>query len=31
LYLAGEVKSEAYLDVQEIAREVINEIGYTKV
>ena len=28
--LAGEVKSEAYLDVQEIARKVINEIGYTK-
>jgi len=28
--LAGEVKSEAYLDVQTIAREVINEIGYTK-
>ena len=28
--LAGEVKSEAYLDVQHIAREVINNIGYTK-
>ena len=28
--LAGEVKSEAYLDVQEIAREVIRQIGYTK-
>ncbi|ADQ82583.1 methionine adenosyltransferase [Riemerella anatipestifer] len=28
--LAGEVKSSAYLDVQTIAREVINEIGYTK-
>jgi len=28
--LAGEVKSEAYLDVQHIAREVINGIGYTK-
>lgn len=28
--LAGEVKSEAYLDVQEIAREVIRRIGYTK-
>ncbi|MBT0548744.1 methionine adenosyltransferase [Riemerella anatipestifer] len=28
--LAGEVKSSAYLDVQSIAREVINEIGYTK-
>ncbi|MCU0375283.1 MAG: methionine adenosyltransferase [Chitinophagaceae bacterium] len=28
--LAGEVKSEAYLDVQEIARGVIKRIGYTK-
>ncbi len=28
--LAGEVKSDAYLDVQEIAREVIRKIGYTK-
>ncbi|MFN0033014.1 MAG: methionine adenosyltransferase [Flavobacteriales bacterium] len=28
--LAGEVKSEAYLDVQEIARDVIKKIGYTK-
>jgi S-adenosylmethionine synthetase len=28
--LAGEVKSTAYLDVQNIAREVINKIGYTK-
>ena len=28
--LAGEVKSEAYLDVQDIAREVIRRIGYTK-
>jgi S-adenosylmethionine synthetase len=28
--LAGEVKSKAYLDVQEIARGVIREIGYTK-
>lgn len=28
--LAGEVKSEAYLDVQTIARDVINGIGYTK-
>ena len=27
---AGEVKAEAYLDVQTIAREVINDIGYTK-
>jgi S-adenosylmethionine synthetase len=28
--LAGEVKTTAYLDVQEIAREVIRKIGYTK-
>ena len=28
--LAGEVKSAAYLDVQEIARAVIRKIGYTK-
>ncbi len=28
--LAGEVKSNTYLDVQSIAREVINGIGYTK-
>jgi S-adenosylmethionine synthetase len=28
--LAGEVKSKAYLDVQEIARGVIRQIGYTK-
>lgn len=28
--LAGEVKSNTYLDVQTIAREVINKIGYTK-
>ena len=28
--LAGEVKSKAYLDVQEIARSVIRRIGYTK-
>lgn len=30
VFLAGEVKSKAYLDVQHIAREVINNIGYTK-
>lgn len=30
VFLAGEVKSEAYLDVQHIARGVINGIGYTK-
>ena len=28
--LAGEVKSNAYLDVQKIARETIQRIGYTK-
>ncbi|HEY0092653.1 MAG TPA: methionine adenosyltransferase [Flavobacterium sp.] len=28
--LAGEVKSKIYLDVQQIAREVIRKIGYTK-
>ena len=28
--LAGEVKSNTYLDVQNIAREVIRKIGYTK-
>jgi len=28
--LAGEVKTQTYLDVQKIARDVINKIGYTK-
>ena len=28
--LSGEVKSSAYVDVQKVAREVINRIGYTK-
>ena len=28
--LAGEVKSQTYLDVQKIARDTINKIGYTK-
>lgn len=28
--LAGEVKSDTYLDVQKIARDVINRIGYTR-
>ncbi|HMN33607.1 MAG TPA: S-adenosylmethionine synthetase N-terminal domain-containing protein [Chitinophagaceae bacterium] len=28
--LAGEVKSKAYLDVQDITRQVIKNIGYTK-
>jgi len=30
VFLAGEVKSATYLDVQKIARETINKIGYTK-
>ena len=28
--LAGEVKSNTYLDVQTIARDIVNKIGYTK-
>jgi S-adenosylmethionine synthetase len=28
--LAGEIKTSTYIDVQEVAREVINRIGYTK-
>ena len=28
--LAGEVRSKTYVDVQEVARRVINRIGYTK-
>ena len=28
--LAGEVKTKAYIDLQRVAREVINRIGYTK-
>lgn len=28
--LAGEVKSNTYVDVQQVARDVINRIGYTK-
>jgi S-adenosylmethionine synthetase len=28
--LAGEIKSETYVDVREVARGVINRIGYTK-
>ena len=28
--IAGEVRSSAYVDVQEVARRVINRIGYTK-
>lgn len=28
--LAGEIKSEAYIDLQRVARETINRIGYTK-
>jgi S-adenosylmethionine synthetase len=30
VFLAGEVKSKTYLDVQKIARDVIKKIGYTK-
>ncbi|MEP3388087.1 MAG: S-adenosylmethionine synthetase N-terminal domain-containing protein, partial [Reichenbachiella sp.] len=28
--LSGEVKTESYIDVQTVARDVINRIGYTK-
>lgn len=28
--VAGEVKSEIYVDIQEVVRRVVNEIGYTK-
>jgi len=28
--VAGEVKSKTYVDIQEVARKVINDIGYTK-
>ena len=28
--LAGEVRSNTYVDVQQVAREVVNKIGYTK-
>lgn len=28
--LAGEIKSNTYVDVQQVARDVINRIGYTK-
>lgn len=28
--LAGEVKSDAYVDLMDVARRVINRIGYTK-
>ena len=28
--LSGEVKTEAYVDVQKVARDVIKKIGYTK-
>ena len=28
--LAGEIKSQTYVDVREVARKVINLIGYTK-
>ena len=28
--LSGEVRSNSYVDVQQVARDVINRIGYTK-
>ncbi len=28
--MAGEIKSDTYVDVREVARQVINKIGYTK-
>ncbi len=28
--IAGEIKSDAYIDMQETARRVINEIGYDR-
>ena len=28
--IGGEVRSEAYVDIQQVARKVINRIGYTK-
>lgn len=28
--MAGEIKTDAYIDLQRVAREVINRIGYTK-
>ena len=28
--LSGEVRSEAYVDVQQVARDVIRKIGYTE-
>ena len=28
--MAGEVKSDTYIDLQSVARDVINRIGYTK-
>jgi S-adenosylmethionine synthetase len=30
VFLAGEVKTNTYIDVQKVARDVINAIGYTK-
>jgi S-adenosylmethionine synthetase len=30
VFLAGEVKTNTYIDVQKVARDVINSIGYTK-
>ena len=30
IVLAGEVKSDTYIDLQQVARNVVNSIGYTK-
>lgn len=30
IVLAGEVKSDTYVDLQQVARDVVNDIGYTK-
>jgi S-adenosylmethionine synthetase len=30
IVLAGEVKSDTYVDLQQVARDVVNKIGYTK-
>ncbi len=30
IVLAGEVKSDTYVDLQQVARDVVNQIGYTK-
>lgn len=30
IVLAGEVKSDTYVDLQQVARDVVNQVGYTK-